>query len=412
MIVTNGMKKIILILAVGVTAFVGYFFYTYKSFNLPSKATVDTGGAETKPLPFELQPGFKMSVFAKDVKNARVMVMSPGGVMFVSQPSEGKISALPDKDGNGVADENIAVVGGLNKPHGLAFRCLDIENPLNCKLYVGETNQLSEFDYDSKSMLATNKKKILDLPSDGYNQHFTRTLLFMLSPNENTLLISVGSSCNVCQEKDERRAKILSYDFVSKKSGIFSRGLRNSVFMEIHPVTGAIWATEMGRDGLGDDIPPDEINIIEKGKNYGWPICYGENIHDGEFDKNTYIRNPCDEPFETPSHIDLQAHSSPLGLTFVPEEGWTEEYRHDLLVAYHGSWNRSVPTGYKIVRFNLDINGKYNKGIVAQDFITGWLASDGTRIGRPVDIKAFPGGNIYISDDQAGIIYRITNEYQ
>jgi glucose/arabinose dehydrogenase len=264
---------------------------------------------------------------------------------------------------------------------------------------------VSAFDYDPVAMKATNRVKLVDLPTDGLTPHVTRTLLFMPVPNENTLLISVGSSCNVCHEEDSRRARVLAYDVVTKKTEEFARGLRNTVFMDIHLVTGAIWGTEMGRDGLGDDIPPDEINIIEKEKNYGWPICFGNNIHDDEFDKNTYFRNPCMAPHETPSHIDIQAHSAPLGLAFIPEEGWPEDHWYNLLVAYHGSWNREELTGYKIVRFPLDAAGKPHGEPV--DFITGWLRPDGTRIGRPVDIKVFSGGTMYISDDQAGIIYRV-----
>ncbi len=177
------------------------------------------------------------------------------------------------------------------------------------------------------------------------------------------------------------------------------------MFLTLHPVTGKVWATEMGRDNLGDDIPPDEINILEKGKNYGWPICYGKNIHDTEFDKNVYIRNPCMDPFETGSHVDLQAHSAPLGIGFIPEEGWDEDMWFDALVSYHGSWNRSVPTGYKIVRVKLDAQGNY---IGAEDFITGWLKSDGTKLGRPVDVKVLSGGTMYISDDDRGAIYKVS----
>jgi len=152
----------------------------------------------------------------------------------------------------------------------------------------------------------------------------------------------------------------------------------------------------MGRDLLGDDMPPDEINIIEEGKNYGWPVCYGKNIHDTDFDHNTYVRNPCMEPFETPSHIDIPAHSAPLGLAF---------YKNDLLVAYHGSWNRSVPTGYKIVKMNLDANGNY---LGQEDFISGWL-QEGNALGRPVDILA-DRGRIFISDDKAGVIYLVEED--
>ncbi len=156
----------------------------------------------------------------------------------------------------------------------------------------------------------------------------------------------------------------------------------------------------MGRDNLGDDLPPDEINLVEYGKNYGWPICFGKNIHDTNFDKNTYIRNPCGEPDTIGSFIDLQAHSAPLGLSFVPQHIWPEEYDGDLLVAFHGSWNRSEPTGYKIVQIKFDTQGKF---ISTEDFITGWLAEN-VALGRPVDLK-FHSGNLYISDDRAGVIY-------
>ena len=308
------------------------------------------------------------------------------------------IFALPDKDGNEKADGVEVVVGNLNRPHGMEWRCRDPENPKNCTFYIAETDKLSEFAYDPDAYKATGKRKLIDLPSGG--GHFTRTLLFMPSPNEDMLLVSVGSSCNVCKENNDRRASIIAYDINTGKSEIFANGLRNSVFMSIHPVTGDIWATEMGRDNLGDDIPPDEINIIKKDNFYGWPWLYGKNIRDESFQPNVSIL-----PVNlNPPIIEITAHSAPLGLAFFGEEGWSEDYWHDLLVAYHGSWNRSVPTGYKIVRIKLDEKGNFN-GI--EDFITGWLKEDGTRSGRPVDIKIFPAGPIYISDDQAGVIYRV-----
>ena len=173
--------------------------------------------------------------------------------------------------------------------------------------------------------------------------------------------------------------------------------------MAVHPWTQEIWATEMGRDWLGNDLPPDEINIIKKGGNYGWPICYGRNVHDTDFDKRVYVRNPCMEPFETPSYIDIPAHSSPLGLAFF-SDNWSEEYRYNILVAYHGSWNRTIPTGYKIVRYQLDKAGNV---LDVEDFITGWLLQDGSSLGRPVDILIESDGVIYVSDDNAGVVYRI-----
>ena len=165
---------------------------------------------------------------------------------------------------------------------------------------------------------------------------------------------------------------------------------------------GETWVTEMGRDHLGDDLPPDEVNILEEGGDYGWPFCYGENIHDTVFDKNVYIRDPCED--KIPSHIDLQAHSAPLGLTFVPEGvGWPEAYEGDLLVAYHGSWNRTIPTGYKIMRFILDDEGNV---VRRENFLSGWLTEDGV-LGRPVDLVFNTNGALFISDDRAGVIYRV-----
>ena len=158
----------------------------------------------------------------------------------------------------------------------------------------------------------------------------------------------------------------------------------------------------MGLDWLGDNLPPYEINIVEEGHNYGWPICYGQNIHDSAFDKNTYISDPCSDM--TPAKVDLGAHVAPLGLAFIPEEGWPEDWWYNLLVAEHGSWNSSTPVGYKVVRIKLDAAGNY---LGTEDFLTGFLKG-GQAIGRPADILVQPGGVVYISDDKAGVIYRLT----
>lgn len=386
------------IVALGGIVWLGFFWWqNLRGVGPAFKPSPEDISENATDLPLKLPSGFSISIFAKDLGAPRVMSYDPVGNLVVSIPSEGKVVALPDRNADGAADEVITVIDGLNRPHGLATRCTE-----RCEFYVAETDKVAVYDYDEKNLKAINPRKIIDLPGGG--NHFTRTLLFMPAPQDHRLLISVGSSCNVCEESDWRRAKILSANADGSALKEFAKGLRNAVFMAIHPVTGKIWATEMGRDLLGDDLPPDELNIIEEGKNYGWPICYGKNIHDIDFDKKTYIRNPCEAPFETPSHIDIPAHSAPLGLAFFPEEGWPEEYWHNLLVAYHGSWNRSTPTGYKIVRYKLDEQGNY---LGEEDFITGWLTGSGA-LGRPVDILIQPGGVIYISDDKAGVIYKVT----
>lgn len=353
-------------------------------------------------LPLTLPDGFSISIFAKGLQAPRMIAFDEKGTMLVSITSRGKVVALPNKDTDNKADQNIDVLTNLRSPHGIAVKC-----DQSCKLYVAEENQLSVYDYDDVNYKATNKKKLQDLPSGG--GHFTRTI--KIGP-DNRIYLSIGSSCNVCRETDTRRAKIFSLNLDGSDFKEIAHGLRNSVFFTWSPVDARMWATDNGRDNLGDNLPPDEINIIEPHKNYGWPNCYGKNIHDDNFDKNTYIRNPCQEPFETESKVDLQAHSAALGIDFIPEDqpagGWPEDYWYNLIVAFHGSWNRTEPTGYKLVRIKLDANGNY---LGTEDFITGWHSggSSANAAGRPVDVLIQSGGVMYVSDDKAGNIYRITS---
>jgi glucose/arabinose dehydrogenase len=348
------------------------------------------------PLPLKPPPGFALSIFARDLKGARVLALDPNGTLLVSLTGQGKVVALPDKNGDGVADAVVTVLDGLNKPHGLAFG--PEKKP---RLYVAETGRVTAYDYEPAQLKATGEQKIADLPPGG--RHFTRSLVFLPSARNHRLLISVGSSCDVCEEKDPRYASILAVDADGGNLETFARGLRNSVFMAVHPLSRHVWATEMGRDYLGDDLPPDEINILLEGGHYGWPYCYGKRVHDDSFDPNGAHQEFCAETI--PAFIDIPAHSAPLGLAFFPKE-WPEEFRHDLLVAYHGSWNRTEPTGYKVVRHRLDSAGN---PVDAEDFITGWLTPAGA-LGRPVDILITDNGVIYISDDKAGVVYRVVYE--
>lgn len=204
------------------------------------------------------------------------------------------------------------------------------------------------------------------------------------------MYVSVGSSCNLCIEKDERRAAILKCSLTGNCT-VYANGLRNAVGIAFDPETCSLWATENSRDYLGDNLPPDEINIIKEGRHYGWPYCYGKNIPDSEHNDKCNAREP--------SFIDLQAHSAPLGLAFNNGKNFHIKYLGDLFVAYHGSWNRKEKTGYKIVRINLGSNK-------VEDFAIGWLQND-KALGRPVDIIFDKEGVMYVSDDNAGVIYRI-----
>ncbi len=348
----------------------------------------------TTGYPLKLPPGFAISIFAKTLGEPRVLALDSLGTMLVSIPSQGRLVALPDVDNDGEADKVVTVAGGLNRPHGFAFHPQDPR-----KLYIAEVEELALFDYDPQNLKGTRKRKIAALPS-GDGRHWTRTLLF--TPNAKRLLVSVGSSCDACVEKDPRHGTIQVVDAEGSELEPFATGLRNAVFMARHPVTGEVWATEMGRDFLGDDLPPDEINIVQKGKDYGWPWCYGRQVHDDNFDPAGKKKPFCKET--VPSYINIPAHSAPLGLAFVPAtSAWPREYHHNLLVAYHGSWNRSVPTGYKVTRYRLDEQGKY---LGEEDFSYGWHTEEGAR-GSPVDILIRPDGIMYISDDKAGVVYRM-----
>lgn len=398
----SGMKKI-LILLLGVIVLAGlggagYVWLTYGNLHIPSKSDIPA-----TPSAFTVPEGFVFEEFSGGVPNARTMVIAPRGVLIVAQPSQGIISALPDMDSDGKSDSVEVVLSGLDTPHGLAFRCVQIDTPDICDLYVAERNALSVYTYDGKTMSVSNKRHLLDLPtSSALTAHKTRSLMFLPSPRENELLISIGSTCNVCEEKDQRFASVLVYHIVSGKVGYYATGLRNAVYMSLHPVTGDVWATEMGRDGLGDELPPDEVNIVREGEFYGWPLFYGKNIPDMTFNPGT---RPDFTTLPTPSLVDIPAHSAPLGIGFIPEEGWPEGYWFNAVVSYHGSWNRSTPTGYKVVRMSFDKAGEYQG---AEDFITGWLTADGKTIGRPADVLVLSGGTLYVSDDQAGKIYKLS----
>lgn len=352
---------------------------------------------DTREVPLTLPKGFSIGIFAKDLGTPRVLVADPNGVLIASDPSRGQVLALPDKNGDGKADETIVLADKLNRPHGLAFRCLNNA----CRLYVAEENAVSYYDYDATTLKLSNRIKIADLPSGG--EHVTRSLLY-LPPPDDRILVAIGSDCNVCHESNPQRASILSIPADGGALTEYATGLRNTVFMTIDPATNQVWGADMGRDFLGDNTPPDEINILEQGKNYGWPICYGDNVHDTAFDKNTYIRNPCMTPFETSSHINIPAHSAPLGLAFATGTGWAPDYAGNLFVSYHGSWNRITPTGYKVVRYVLNADGSMQS---VEDFITGWLQSDGTALGRPTGLLLKPDGQLFVADDKAGVIYRI-----
>lgn len=338
--------------------------------------------------PLSLPPGFSIDVFAKDLPGARALVRDSFGNYWVSQSGPGSITQLEVDATTGKVRAQHPVLRGLQNPHGLAF-----ESPQSTMLYFAEEHRIARVPLYADGSIET----VASLPAGG--GHSTRTIGF--GPDRR-LYASIGSSCNVCEEKDPQRATIISLMPDGSDLKTIATGVRNAVFFTWHPRTNDLWATENSRDLLGDDLPPDEINVVKAGSDYGWPWCYGQKIVDVAFNNSAAAQAHCQRS-QAPT-VEIPAHSAPLGLSFIPEAGWPEEYWHDLIVAYHGSWNRSEPTGYKLVRIKLDESGKF-QGI--EDFVTGWLQDDGTTLGRPVGVLAEPGGTVLVTDDKAGVIYRI-----
>lgn len=330
-----------------------------------------------------LQPGYSIEVFADDLGPQKVSIPGPNngvrmlehkeGIFYATVPGKGQVIALHDKDQDWKIEKKTTFLSGLNRPHGIAVH--------DDYFYVAEEDQVFRVKDTNNDGIAEPEtmEHLVDLPA---GSHWTRSVKIF----DDEMYISIGSTCNVCREEHPWRAKIIKCNLDGSDCNIFASGLRNAVDYELHQ--GKIWATDNGRDLLDDDLPPEEINIVEEGKDYGWPICYGKKIHDSDFDKNVYIRDPCLDT--EPSLIDMQAHSAPIGLAF---------YEDDLLVAFHGSWNRDPPTGYKVVRINLQTQK-------VEDFATGWLDDDGSVRGRPTDILIIDG-SILVTDDVAGKIYRI-----
>jgi glucose/arabinose dehydrogenase len=338
-----------------------------------------------------LPAGFQIAVFARDLPGARFMAFSPSGVLVVSLTRAGRVMALSAPGRAGQSSRSYVLIDGLQRPHGLAFSGGD--------LYVAETGGVLRFaNADATLQAGRSLQKdqgevvVSNLPAGG--MHFTRTIVF--GPNGD-LFIAVGSDCNVCEEGDPRRAAILRLPKGSKAAEVYAGGLRNSVGLRLNPQDGKLWATDNGRDRLGDDLPPEEINIITEHGFYGWPYCYGNNLPNPEFPGSGKCRDAI------PPALGLRAHNAPLGLDFYRGGQFPAEYRGDLFVASHGSWNRSVPDGYKVVRVRVE----QGKPVRWEDFVTGWLQG-GRAWGRPVDVLSGPDGALYVSDDEADCIYRIT----
>ncbi len=344
------------------------------------------GGQKTE---LSLPAGFEANVFASGLSNPRFIAFGPDGVLYVADRGNGRIVALPDADGDGAADGEVVLAGDLDQPHSVVY--------YEGSWYVGVPSGVVRLrDTDGDGAADERETIVGDLPTSG--SHRTRTVEFL---PDGRMVVSVGSTCNVCEEEDPRRAAVVVYD--GPEGGgerIFASGLRNAVGLAIHPETGELWATNNGRDLMGDDVPPETVYIVEEGVDYGWPRCHSGDVIDPEYggpDACQDVGQPA---------VQMQAHSAPLGLAFYTGREFPSDYWGDLFIAFHGSWNRTVPTGYSVVR--QPMRGSEPQGPV-EEFAGGWLDLEANSAsGRPAGLAVGPDGALYVSDDKGGFIYRIS----
>ena len=334
--------------------------------------------------------GFSVALYAAELPHARLLRFTAAGDLLVSTPVSGRIVLLErDADGDGLPDGRRDLLEGLDRPHGL-----DLHEGW---LYVAESGAVGRvrFDPATRRTRGAFERVVSGLPSGG--NHWTRTLRF--GP-DGWMYVSIGSSCNACLEDDPRRAAIVRYRPDGSAEEIFASGLRNAVGFDWRPASGELFATDNGRDLLGNDFPPCELNRIVRGAFYGWPYANGDNVADPDFgdDHPERIRGA------TPPEHAFRAHNSPLGIVFVRGDPAPPGYAGAALVALHGSWNRTVKDGYKVVSVHWEPDGR----IVERDFLVGFEAG-GDVIGRPVDVAEGPDGAFYVSDDYAGAIYRVAH---
>ncbi len=337
-----------------------------------------------------LPEGFKIEVYAA-VPNARAMSLTPGGTLFVGSREAGNVYAAVDQDGDHRADTVYVIDTDLRMPTGLAFR--------DGALYVAAVNRILRYD-DIERRLADPPDPVVvvdDLPSDDW--HGWKFIDF--GP-DGKLYVPVGAPCNVCERPDPYAALLrMNADGTGRE--VYARGIRNTVGFAWHPATGHLWFTDNGRDLMGDDLPSCELNHAPTpGLHFGFPYIHQGDLPDPEFGQG---RRP--DEFVKPA-VNLGPHVAPLGIEFYTGTMFPEAYRNQAFIAEHGSWNRSKKIGYRVVLVRFDEAGE---ALGDEVFAEGWLQGE-EQWGRPVDLETMPDGSLLLSDDQAGVVYRITHQGQ
>jgi glucose/arabinose dehydrogenase len=333
--------------------------------------------------------GFSISFFANNVENARSMALSDNGTVFVGNRKGKNVYALVDADNDGVAEKKYNIASDMNAPNGVAFH--------NGSLYIAEISKVWRID-NIEATLSNPAKPVLI--SDKFPTEEHHGWKYIAFGPDGKLYIPVGAPCNICDdnEKDPRFSSMMRMNADGSELEVYSHGIRNTVGFTWHPQTNELWFTDNGRDMLGDDLPPDELNIAtKKDENFGYPYCHAGVIPDPEFNKG----KKCSD-FKAPA-AKLTPHGAALGIKFNTGSMFPNQYRNQVFIAEHGSWNRSKPIGYRVMMATVEGNNVTGY----KPFIEGWL-NNGEAWGRPVDVLFLKDGSMLISDDHANAIYRVT----
>ncbi|MGR9086864.1 MAG: PQQ-dependent sugar dehydrogenase [Gammaproteobacteria bacterium] len=335
----------------------------------------------------QLPPGFTISIFADNLPNARSLTLGDNGVVFVGTGTEGKVYAVQDSDQDGHAEKRHVIASGLYMPNGVAYK--------DGSLYVAEVNRILRFDRITQKLMSPPAPAVVydKLPSKRH--HGWKYLRF--GP-DGKLYFGIGAPCNICDPENPIFASLLRINSDGSDLEIIAQGIRNTVGFDWQPETGALFFTDNGRDWMGDDLPPEELNRWSRiGEHFGYPHCHGGEVPDPEYAAN----KKCSD-FTAPAWK-FKAHVAPLGMRFYRGGQFPEPYKNQLFVAHHGSWNRTKPDGYRIVL----VRFIHDKAVSEEVFISGWLTDSDDILGRPVDLLTLPDGSLLISDDHLGVIYKV-----
>ncbi len=350
-------------------------------------------GKETPKVP----QGFSVSAFATGLRQPRQMKIAPNGDIFLSESGAGRVHVIRAPAGSAKAASDTVFAAVAERPYGIAFYP---PGPDPRFVYIASERQVVRFPYRVGDTKARGPAEMIvrDLPGP---VHWTRDIL--IAPDAKHFLLAVGSSSNIADngpEAERFRANILEYDIDGGGRRVYAAGLRNPVTLGYEPVKGALWASVNERDLMGDNLPPDYVTHIEEGKFYGWPYFYIGNHRDPRVEGTPPVRG---DRVVVPDVL-IQPHSAPLGMAFYTGSQFPAEYRNDLFVALHGSWNRSLRTGYKLIRVQMK-DGRPTGAY--EDFMTGFVTGDGQVWGRPVGVAVAADGGLLMSDDGSGTVWRI-----